>query len=60
MGKPTMDDRLTSVLVTDIRTVLEKHGYRLPPGSDYIHELVMARVDVALRNLIEVFEGRTA
>ncbi|MEV6031525.1 MULTISPECIES: hypothetical protein [Nonomuraea] len=60
MGKPTMDDRITSVLVADIRTVLEKHGYRLPPGSDYIHELVMARVDVALRNLIEVFEGRTA
>ncbi|MER6000839.1 hypothetical protein ABT120_19880 [Nonomuraea angiospora] len=60
MGKPTMEDRITSVLVADIRTVLEKHGYQLPPGSDYIHELVMARVDVALRNLIEVFEGRTA
>ncbi|MEV1244492.1 hypothetical protein [Nonomuraea sp. NPDC049750] len=40
--------------------MLEKHGYRLPPGSDYIHELVMARVDIALRNLVEVFEGRTA
>ncbi|MEV0350667.1 hypothetical protein AB0H88_33200 [Nonomuraea sp. NPDC050680] len=40
--------------------MLDKHGYRLLPGSDYIHELVMARVDIALRNLVEVFEGRTA
>ncbi|MEU8143026.1 hypothetical protein [Nonomuraea sp. NPDC048901] len=46
--------------MSEVRAVLEKHGYRLPSGSDYVHELVMARVDIALRNLVEVFEGRTA
>ncbi|MFC5825246.1 hypothetical protein [Nonomuraea insulae] len=40
--------------------MLEKHGYRLPRGSSYVHQLVMERVDVALKNLVEVFEGRTA
>lgn len=60
MGNPTTDERFAPHLIAEVQTVLEKHGYRLPPGSDYIHELVMARVDLAIRNLVEVFEGRTA
>ena len=59
MGNPTTDVRFATPLILEVQAVLEKHGYRLPAGSDYIHELVMARVDTALKNLVEVFEGRT-
>lgn len=60
MSSPTKDVRCESGLVSEVQAVLEKHGYRLPPGSNYVHQLVMGRVDVALKNLVEVFEGRTA
>jgi hypothetical protein len=46
-------------LSAEVHAVLERHGYRLPSGSDHIPELVMARVDIALKNLVEIFEGRT-
>ncbi|MGW2145656.1 hypothetical protein ACWCOT_15215 [Nonomuraea bangladeshensis] len=46
-------------LAAEIRPLLENHGYRLPPGDDHIRELVLARVDIALKNLVEIFEGRT-
>ncbi|MBE1590930.1 hypothetical protein ACFPOI_07815 [Nonomuraea angiospora] len=45
-------------MTVEIHAVLEKHGYRLPPGGDHIRELVMVRVDIALKNLVEIFEGR--
>ncbi|MEV6035022.1 hypothetical protein AB0L65_27965 [Nonomuraea sp. NPDC052116] len=45
-------------MTAEIHAVLEKHGYRLPTGGDHIHELVMARVGLALKNLVEIFEGR--
>lgn len=54
----TTDLRFDPRLTAEIRAVLEKHGYRLPPGGDHIRELVMARVDIALKNLVEIFEGR--
>ncbi|MEU6715476.1 hypothetical protein ABZ897_28775 [Nonomuraea sp. NPDC046802] len=47
------------MLSAEVQTVLERHGYRLPSGGDHVHELVLARVDVVLRNLVEIFEGRT-
>ncbi|WP_433515143.1 hypothetical protein ACQP2T_05745 [Nonomuraea sp. CA-143628] len=59
MGNPITDLRFGSCLTAEIQAVLEKHGYRLPPGGDHIRELVMVRVDVALKNLVEIFEGRT-
>ncbi|MBT2235070.1 hypothetical protein [Nonomuraea sp. NEAU-A123] len=59
MGNPITDLRFRSCLTAEIQAVLEKHGYRLPPGGDHIRELVMARVDIALKNLVEIFEGRT-
>ncbi|MEV4573190.1 hypothetical protein AB0K16_08000 [Nonomuraea jabiensis] len=34
-------------MTAEIHAVLEKYGYRLPPGGDHIRELVMARVDLA-------------
>ena len=46
-------------LVAEIRPLLEEYGYRLPPGDDHIRELVLARVGIALKNLVEIFEGRT-
>ncbi|MFC4008605.1 hypothetical protein ACFOY2_15345 [Nonomuraea purpurea] len=46
-------------MAADIQAVLEKHGYRLPSGGGHVHTLVLARVDVVLRNLVETFEGRT-
>ncbi|MEU8361245.1 hypothetical protein AB0C27_35045 [Nonomuraea sp. NPDC048882] len=39
--------------------MLERHGYRLPDEGDHVRRLVVARVDLALRNLVEIFEGRT-
>ncbi|MFC4005996.1 hypothetical protein ACFOY2_02095 [Nonomuraea purpurea] len=59
MGNSTTDLRFTPLLSTDIQAVLEKHGYRLPSGSDYVQALVLARVGFVLRNLVETFEGRT-
>lgn len=57
MAGPTTDLRFEPLTV-EIHAVLEKHGYRLPPGGDHIRELVMVRVDIALKNLVEIFEGR--
>ncbi|MFI6741339.1 hypothetical protein ACIBI9_51200 [Nonomuraea sp. NPDC050451] len=59
MADTTTDLRFDPRLTAEIQAVLERHGYRLPPGGDHIHELVMSRVDFALKNLVEVFEGRT-
>ncbi|MEU6712874.1 hypothetical protein ABZ897_15450 [Nonomuraea sp. NPDC046802] len=59
MSNSTTDLRFTPLLATDIQAVLERHGYRLPSGGEHVHELVLARVDVVLRNLVEIFEGRT-
>ncbi|MEV0630607.1 hypothetical protein [Nonomuraea wenchangensis] len=58
MAIPTADLRFEP-LAAEIRPLLEDHGYRLPPGDDHIRELVLARVDIALKNLVEIFEGRT-
>ncbi|MEU6716231.1 hypothetical protein ABZ897_32605 [Nonomuraea sp. NPDC046802] len=46
-------------MTAEVQTVLEKHGYRLPSDGGHVHALVLARVDVVLRNLVEIFEGRT-
>ncbi|MEV0312047.1 hypothetical protein AB0M50_22535 [Nonomuraea fuscirosea] len=59
MGNTTTEVRFTPLLVAEVRSVLERHGYRLPDEGDHVHGLVVARVDAALRNLVEVFEGRT-
>ncbi|GAA3232736.1 hypothetical protein [Nonomuraea helvata] len=59
MAITTTDLRFDPRLTAEIRAVLEKYGYRLPSGGDHIRELVMTRVDIALKNLVEVFEGRT-
>lgn len=59
MGNTTTEVRFTPLLVAEVRAVLERHGYRLPGEGDHVRELVGARVDTALRNLVEVFEGRT-
>ncbi|MEU6715469.1 hypothetical protein ABZ897_28730 [Nonomuraea sp. NPDC046802] len=59
MGNSTTDLRFTSLLSAEVQSVLEKHGYRLPSDGEHVHELVLARVDVVLRNLVEIFEGRT-
>ena len=45
-------------LAAEVRVLLERYGYRLPPG-DHVRELVLVRVVVALKNLVEIFEGRT-
>jgi hypothetical protein len=58
MTKAAIDLRFEP-LVAEIRPLLEEHGYRLPPGGDHIRELVLARVGIALKNLVEIFEGRT-
>ncbi|MFG3440936.1 hypothetical protein ACGF0J_27100 [Nonomuraea sp. NPDC047897] len=58
MATPTADLRF-ELLAARIRPLLEEQGYRLPPGGDHIRELVLARVDIALKNLVEIFEGRT-
>lgn len=59
MANPVTDLRFEPRLAVEIRAVLEKHGYRLPPGGDHIHDLVMIRVNLALKDLVEIFEGRT-
>ncbi|MEV4354077.1 hypothetical protein [Nonomuraea sp. NPDC049625] len=59
MGDSMTGVRFTPLLTAEVQAVLERHGYRLPPGRDHIRELVMARVDIALKNLVEIFEGRT-
>ncbi|MFC4011596.1 hypothetical protein ACFOY2_30500 [Nonomuraea purpurea] len=58
MGNSITDLRFTPLLATDIKAVLERHGYRLPSGGEHVRELVLVRVDVVLRNLVETFEGR--
>ncbi|MFG1707442.1 hypothetical protein ACFLIM_30000 [Nonomuraea sp. M3C6] len=60
MSNPITDLRFEPRLTAEVQAVLEKHGYRLPPGGDHVREIVMGRVDIALKNLVEVFEGRTA
>jgi hypothetical protein len=59
MGNSITDLRFTPLLSAEVQAVLEKHGYRLPSGGDHTRDLVLARVDFALRNLVEIFEGRT-
>ncbi|MBE1587957.1 hypothetical protein ACFPOI_39335 [Nonomuraea angiospora] len=59
MGDSITDLRFTPLLATDVQAVLERHGYRLPSEGDHVNELVIARVGIALKNLVEVFEGRT-
>ncbi|MEO3798454.1 hypothetical protein [Nonomuraea sp. B1E8] len=59
MHSSITDLRFTPLLTAEVQAVLERHGYRLPPGNGHIPELVMARVDLALKNLVEIFEGRT-
>jgi hypothetical protein len=58
MGNPTKAARFTPQFVADIQQVLEKHGYRLPEHSPHIRELVLARVEYALHDVVERFEGR--
>ncbi|MEU4509228.1 hypothetical protein AB0G05_07025 [Nonomuraea wenchangensis] len=58
MADITTDPRIEP-LVAEIRTLLEERGYRLPSGGDHIRGLVLARVGIALENLVEIFEGRT-
>jgi hypothetical protein len=58
MGNSITDVRFTPLLTAEVQAVLERHGYRVPSEGDHVHELVMARVDIALKNLVEVFEGR--
>jgi hypothetical protein len=45
-------------LAAEVRVLLERYGYRLPPG-DHVRDLVLVRVEVALKHLLEIFEGRT-
>ncbi|QYC37903.1 hypothetical protein Nocox_01345 [Nonomuraea coxensis DSM 45129] len=45
-------------LAAEVRVLLERYGYRLPAG-DHARHLVLGRVEVALKNLVEIFEGRT-
>ncbi|TYB58911.1 hypothetical protein FXF51_35895 [Nonomuraea sp. PA05] len=59
MDNTTTDVRFTPLLAAEVRSVLERHGYQLPQESDHVHGLVMGRVATALRNLVEIFEGRT-
>ncbi|GAA1638095.1 hypothetical protein GCM10009733_039030 [Nonomuraea maheshkhaliensis] len=59
MGNTTTEVRFTPLLVAEVRAVLVRHGYRLPDEGDRVRGLVVARVDLALRNLVEIFEGRT-
>ncbi|PRX53562.1 hypothetical protein B0I32_127151 [Nonomuraea fuscirosea] len=59
MGNTTTEVRFTPLLVAEVRAVLERHGYRLPDEGDHVRGLIVARVDLALRNLVEIFEGRT-
>ncbi|MEU4225552.1 hypothetical protein AB0F17_14755 [Nonomuraea sp. NPDC026600] len=60
MSNPTTDLRFTPALAVDIRQVLERHGYRVPKGSPHLQTLVLNRSMKALRDLVEIFEGRTA
>ena len=60
MGNPTTDLRFTPALAIDIRQVLEQHGYQLPKGNPHLQTLVLTRTMKALRDLVEIFEGRTA
>jgi hypothetical protein len=45
-------------LAAEVQVLLERYGYRLPPG-DHVRDLVLVRVEAALKNLVEIFEGRT-
>ncbi|WP_281426312.1 hypothetical protein [Nonomuraea coxensis] len=38
--------------------MLEKHGYRLPADGEHVQGLVLARVEIAVKNLAAIFEGR--
>ncbi|GAA4571022.1 hypothetical protein [Planotetraspora kaengkrachanensis] len=53
-----MPARLAPQLLADICQVLERHGYQLPEETPLVQELVLARVEYALRDLVERFEGR--
>ncbi|SEU32319.1 hypothetical protein SAMN05421811_1119 [Nonomuraea wenchangensis] len=57
MTRPATDLRFEP-LAAEVRVLLEQCGYRLPPG-DHARDLVLVRVEVALKNLVEIFEGRT-
>lgn len=59
MGRSTTDTRFTPDLIAEVRSVLERHGYQLPREGELVRELVLARVDTALLNLVQIFEGRT-
>ncbi|MFC4010636.1 hypothetical protein ACFOY2_25640 [Nonomuraea purpurea] len=59
MSSSTTDLRFTPLLAAEVQAVLEKHGYRLPSDGEHVRALVLARVDVVLRSLVEIFEGRT-
>ncbi|MEU6724680.1 hypothetical protein ABZ917_13300 [Nonomuraea wenchangensis] len=59
MSNSATDLRFTPLLTAEVQAVLEKHGYRLPAGGDHVQALVLARVEVALKNLAAIFEGRT-
>ncbi|MED7929464.1 hypothetical protein SMD20_34835 [Nonomuraea sp. LP-02] len=59
MSNSTTDLRFTPLLAAEVQAVLEKHGYRLPAGGDHVQALVLARVEVAVKNLAAIFEGRT-
>ncbi|MEV5553781.1 hypothetical protein AB0L44_08980 [Nonomuraea wenchangensis] len=54
----TTTDLRFEPLAAEVRVLLERYGYRLPPG-DNVRDLVLVRVEVALKNLVEIFEGRT-
>ncbi|MFK4035301.1 hypothetical protein ACI2LC_05825 [Nonomuraea wenchangensis] len=54
----TTTDLRFEPLAAEVRVLLERYGYRLPPG-DHARDLVLVRVEVALKNLVEIFEGRT-
>ncbi|MEO3890912.1 hypothetical protein [Nonomuraea sp. B5E05] len=60
LARSAMDLRFSPLLVADVQAMLEKHGYRLPSGGGHARDLVMDRVNLALKNLVEIFEGRTA
>ncbi|MFF0770154.1 hypothetical protein ACFYUK_14800 [Nonomuraea wenchangensis] len=57
MTRPAVDLRFEP-LAAEVRVLLERYGYRLPSG-DHVRDLVLARVEAALKNLVEIYEGRT-
>ncbi len=62
-GEPqaeTLDARFTHGLIYDIKTVLEDHGYQLPPvdGDDWTnHNRALGQTVGALLGLVRTFEG---